>query len=171
MAVVQIKSKGVAYLLLIFLGWLGVHRFYLEKIGTGIIYLCTLGLFGIGLIYDLFTLGHQVDMYNIMYGNLGGGTQNQNVVVNVTAPTAVPQIVTDQTLAPQIASKAQIKISAEKEILALADKTPTLTLRQVMSGTNLDMEEAENAIKKLISNGIAKEEIDPSGKSIYKFEE
>lgn len=37
----------------IFLGWAGVHRFLDRKIGTGILYLCTLGLCGIGWIVDI----------------------------------------------------------------------------------------------------------------------
>jgi len=58
------KSKVVAYLLLIFLGAFGVHKFYLDKIGLGILYLFTAGLFGFGIIIDLFILGMQVDLYN-----------------------------------------------------------------------------------------------------------
>ena len=37
----------------IFLGWAGVHRFIDHKIGTGILYLCTFGLFGIGWFIDI----------------------------------------------------------------------------------------------------------------------
>jgi TM2 domain-containing membrane protein YozV len=166
MAVVPIKSKGVAYLLWFFFGVFGVHRFYLGKVGTGILYLLTAGLFGIGWLVDLFTLSGQVDTYNILHGSVGGGgTQNQNVVVNVTAPTSSPQAAST----PQEAPVAQVKISAEKTILALADKTPTLTLRQIISGTSLDMEEAEDAVKKLVAKGMAKEEVDASGKSTYVF--
>lgn len=58
------KQTWVAYLLLLFLGALGVHKFYLGRIGAGIFYLFTLGGFGIGLIFDLFTLGQQVKTYN-----------------------------------------------------------------------------------------------------------
>jgi len=47
------KSKIVALLLCIFLGMLGVHRFYVGKIGTGILYLLTGGLCGIGWIIDI----------------------------------------------------------------------------------------------------------------------
>ncbi len=55
---------SLAWILLTFLGVFGVHRFYLGKIGTGILYLLTLGLFGIGLIYDFWTLNSQISELN-----------------------------------------------------------------------------------------------------------
>lgn len=58
------KSKLVAYLLWFFLGFLSLHRFYLGKIGSGLIWLFTLQLFGIGWVVDLFILSGMVDNYN-----------------------------------------------------------------------------------------------------------
>ena len=55
---------NVAWLLLTFLGLLGAHRFYMGKWITGIIYLCTGGLFLIGILYDFWTLNEQVDDEN-----------------------------------------------------------------------------------------------------------
>jgi TM2 domain-containing membrane protein YozV len=54
----------VAWILLTFLGLLGVHRFYMGKWVTGIIYLCTAGLLGIGYLYDFWTLNDQVTIVN-----------------------------------------------------------------------------------------------------------
>lgn len=56
---------SVAWLLLTFLGVFGAHRFYLGKWGTGLLYLLTLGLLGIGLLYDLWTLNSQVSEANL----------------------------------------------------------------------------------------------------------
>ena len=50
------KSKIVALLLDFFLGGLGIHRFYVGKIGTGILYLLTGGLLGIGWLVDLIMI-------------------------------------------------------------------------------------------------------------------
>jgi TM2 domain-containing membrane protein YozV len=60
------KSKGTAYLLWLpsLIGVAGLQRFYIGKIGTGILWLLTLGVFGIGSLIDLFTLGGQVEQYN-----------------------------------------------------------------------------------------------------------
>jgi len=70
------KSKGLAYLLWFFLGIFSAHRFYLGKVGTGILYLLTGQLFGIGWIIDLFILGGMVDKYNLMHGFIGPYRRN-----------------------------------------------------------------------------------------------
>ena len=55
---------NLAWLLLVFLGFFGVHRLYMGKIVTGIVYLLSGGLFGIGFVYDALTLNQQVQELN-----------------------------------------------------------------------------------------------------------
>ena len=55
---------NIAWILLTFLGLFGVHRMYMEKWLTGILYLVTGGLFGIGYIYDYWTLNEQLSQLN-----------------------------------------------------------------------------------------------------------
>jgi TM2 domain-containing membrane protein YozV len=82
------KSRSTAYILWFFLGTFGAHKFYLNKTGIGILYLFTFGLFGIGWIIDLFTLGDQVDTYNAIFGRMFGA--NNNIIVNVPANHSAP---------------------------------------------------------------------------------
>lgn len=50
------KSKAIVLLLAFFLGGLGAHYFYVGKVGMGIVYLLTCGLFFIGWIVDIFRI-------------------------------------------------------------------------------------------------------------------
>lgn len=45
------------FFITLFLGWAGIHKFMDKKIGMGILYLFTFGLFGVGWIYDIFKSG------------------------------------------------------------------------------------------------------------------
>jgi TM2 domain-containing membrane protein YozV len=159
------KSKTTAYLLWFFLGIFGAHKFYLEKTGIGILYLLSGGLLGVGWVIDLFTLGMQVDSYNALHG--GSGQQNniaaasQNITVNV-APNN-PMLPLSEPV------QSVNKLSAEKQILALSENNAKVYLKQVISQTNLGMDEAENTLKKLVEKGISKEEIDDEGKTYFNF--
>lgn len=54
----------IAWVLLTFLGLFGVHRFYMGKIFSGVLYLLTGGLLGVGYVYDFLTLNEQIDELN-----------------------------------------------------------------------------------------------------------
>jgi TM2 domain-containing membrane protein YozV len=55
---------NLTWILLTFLGIFGIHRMYMGKWLTGILYLFTGGLLGIGIIYDFWTLNDQITIFN-----------------------------------------------------------------------------------------------------------
>lgn len=57
-------SYNISWILLTFLGVFGIHRMYMGKWITGLIYLLTGGLFFIGVLYDFWTLNTQVSERN-----------------------------------------------------------------------------------------------------------
>ncbi len=50
------KDKWIAFCLCLLLGFFGGHKFYEGKIGMGILYIFTFGLFGIGWLIDLIVI-------------------------------------------------------------------------------------------------------------------
>ena len=57
----------LTWILLTFLGWLGIHRMYMGKWFTGIIYMFSAGLFGLGILWDFLTLNEQLSEVNSDY--------------------------------------------------------------------------------------------------------
>ncbi len=55
---------NLAWVLLTFLGLFGIHRLYMGKWISGVIYLLTGGIFGLGYIYDFWTLNNQISLLN-----------------------------------------------------------------------------------------------------------
>ncbi|MBM4251461.1 MAG: TM2 domain-containing protein [Deltaproteobacteria bacterium] len=57
-------NYSLAWILLTYVGFLGIHRFYMGKIWTGLLYLLTGGLGLVGVVYDFWTLNGQVSEAN-----------------------------------------------------------------------------------------------------------
>ena len=56
---------NLTWILLTFLGIFGAHRLYMGKWVTAIIYFFTVGLFGVGILYDYWTLNEQISVKNM----------------------------------------------------------------------------------------------------------
>lgn len=54
--VISPSNRWIAFALCFFLGVIGIHRFYVGKVGTGILYILTAGLCGIGVLVDLIMI-------------------------------------------------------------------------------------------------------------------
>ena len=70
-------TRGTAYLLWLScaFGFAGIHRFYLGKYGTGLLWFLTFGLFGAGQLYDLFKIPELVGEENAKNAALTGRRQ------------------------------------------------------------------------------------------------
>jgi hypothetical protein len=85
--------------------------------------------------------------------------------VSAPAPAATPV----PEAAPAAPPAPEVKLSPEKVILQLAEKANPLSLRQIISQTSLELDEADAAVKNLVAKGVATEQVGPDGKSIYDF--
>jgi TM2 domain-containing membrane protein YozV len=59
-----VVSYDLSWILLTFGGIFGVHRLYMGKVVTFLVYLVTGGLFGLGVLYDYWTLNEQISLVN-----------------------------------------------------------------------------------------------------------
>ena len=58
------KDYNLTWILLTFLGWLGIHRLYMGKWLTGLLYMVTAGVLGLGILWDFLTLNEQLSDVN-----------------------------------------------------------------------------------------------------------
>jgi TM2 domain-containing membrane protein YozV/predicted transcriptional regulator len=147
-------STGIAYLLWLISGCgaLGFHRFYLGKIPTGILWMCTGGLGMIGSVYDFFTLPGQVREANIRNAiRSGAAFDAQGRLRNVSYGEARSE-----------------KESIERIILKSAKENKgILTASEVALAANISIEEAKNYLDALVSKGIAELRVRKSGGLVY----
>ena len=72
-------------------------------------------------------------------------------------------------VAPAAAATSQVTVSAEKQVLSLAHTNQILSTKQIVAQTTLELDEAEEVLKKLVSKGLAKELVEPNGSIKYDF--
>ena len=154
-------STGIAYLLWLLSGCgaLGFHRFYLGKIPTGLLWMCSGGLFGIGSIYDLVTLPGQVREANL-----------RNALYNRERrqfrPVGQPDWRYAQDAQARVVGHA--KESIERVILKIAkENNGILTVSEVALGAEIPIEEAKTYLETLVTKGFAELRVRKSGSLVY----
>ena len=154
-------SLPVAYLLWLFSGFgvMGFHRFYLGKIPTGVLYFFTGGLGFVGAVVDFFRMPRLVEEANmrkayrdaLMYGAAGSFPRPPQ------GPEMMPQ---------------KPKESLEIVILRTAKKLRGIvTPGDVALEGNIPLDEAREALEKLVSKGYAQMQVTDSGLIQYRFAE
>jgi TM2 domain-containing membrane protein YozV len=153
-------SKGLAYLLWALSGFgaLGLHRFYIGKPLSGLLWMFTGGLAGIGSLYDLFTLGTQVDAANFRRAALGmaAGGQRGGGWRYVNDGEARPH--TEENL--------------DTVILKIARRNGgTVSPSEVVIEANIPLEEARQRLERMAVRGQAEMRIRKSGVIVFVFPE
>lgn len=152
-------SVPLAYLLWLISGFgvLGLHRFYLGKIGSGLIWLFTGGLFMFGSIYDFFTLPAQVHEANIRE------QYRQSLGHQSFYPPHM------RTVSSQGPVK---KESLERIILRTAKQNNGRTTpSEVALQADIPLETAKKNLDKLAEDGYAELRVTKSGVVVYVFPE
>ncbi len=81
------KNKTTTLILCVALGYLGIHRFYVGKNKSGILYLCTMGLCGIGWIVDIVLIC--TDRFTDWNGRSLAGASSSSSTDISTSPSPV----------------------------------------------------------------------------------
>jgi TM2 domain-containing membrane protein YozV/predicted transcriptional regulator len=157
-------SVGIAYFLWLVSGFgaLGFHRFYLGKIPSGILWMCTGGLGMIGSVFDFFTLPAQVQEANIRSALFSGA--------HLRRPLSGSQ--PWRNVKDGEARIVREKRSVEHIILRLAKQNKgIITASELALESGLSMEEAKKALDTLVSKGFAELRVRKTGTLVYAFPE
>lgn len=152
-------SLGLAYVLWLLsgMGALGLHRFYLGKVGTGILFILTGGLGGIGSIFDLITLPAQVKQKN-MELRLQKRRQKLLDVSGTDRPAAV--LPGGKMTNPEI------------KVLETARKYKGfITASDLVVEAGFTVVDAERCLERLSSQGFAEVRVNDNGSVVYHFQD
>lgn len=156
-------SRGTAYLLwaLCFFGVSGIHRFYLGRIGTGVLWLCTWGLFGIGNVIDLFTIPSMVDAEGER--RLPGPVPNR-IAPAATAPAAAAGPAAIGAAPTGAADPIETVI-----LRAARSHGGVVTPTQVAVGGEYGLDESKACLDDLVTRGHAELRVRTTGGMVYVF--
>ncbi|MEC4806430.1 MAG: TM2 domain-containing protein [Jaaginema sp. PMC 1079.18] len=143
-----------------FMGLGGLHRLYNGKIGSGLLWLFTLGLFGVGQFVDLFLIPNMSEEYEMKL-RLKMGVNPAGLPLNTSAyaPT--------QVVPAPPSEKLMLRI-----LKAANERGGQISLTQAVMDTGADFEEVEEILKDMVKKGHA--HVDnhlTKGTIIYEFPE
>jgi TM2 domain-containing membrane protein YozV len=153
---VDLYKESTAYLFWAasLLGFAGLHRIYLGRVGTGILWFFTWGLFGLGTLIDLFHIPAMVREANLQ--------DSYHRLLSKDPDFSIPGGRDDR--GP--------KETLEKNIRRTAKKNGGVaTPGEVALEGDIPIEEAKNALEKLVSGGYAELRVRKSGTIVYVFPE
>ncbi|PSB27446.1 hypothetical protein C7B69_10850 [filamentous cyanobacterium Phorm 46] len=156
------SNLGVSYLLwaACFFGPFGLHRLYNGKIATGLLWLCTFGLFGFGQLFDLLLLTNMVDEHNASFRGKLGVSPEGMALYPVSGAIA-------STYPKQTPEQLGLKL-----LKAAYTKNGRLSVTQGVMATGATFAEVEEAFTAMLKTGYLSIENDSvTGVVIYHFHE
>ena len=153
-------NMGIAYILwgLGLFGFCGIHRLYLGRIGTGILYFFTFGLFGLGQVIDLFLIPDMVREKNYHLqekaktNNLMLWSDMSEEIIRSKASSVLKQMQANTSSYPAKPNKSDPML---KLLKAAADNNNVLSLGQAVMILELPVEEVEKLLQKALKQGLA----------------
>lgn len=142
-----------------FFGVAGLHRLYNRKIVTGVIWLCTGGLLGVGQLIDVFFVAgmaeeRQLKLLKAKFGD--------NVYDLLEQPAAVTQTLQQPTRQEKLV----------KLLKAAQAYSGQISVTQAVMDTGISFEEAESLFKEMVHAGYVSVDNHPkTGVVIYQFDE
>jgi TM2 domain-containing membrane protein YozV len=150
------KDKTIAYLLWCgcFVGVCGLHRIYNGKYGTGFLWLFTLGLCGLGQLFDLFVIPGMVEDANnrILVASMGQAAL-------AAGATGVPA-----KRLPRTTEEFQVAL-----VHAAAQYGGRLTVAEAVAATGRGFKEVDKQLKQMAVSGYVDVDSDDAGQLYYRF--
>jgi TM2 domain-containing membrane protein YozV len=152
-----VKDKSIAYMLwaACFVGVCGLQRLYNGKIGTGLLYLFTFGLFGIGQVVDLFLIPGMVEDAN---NRLLVGQAAQGLLA--AGGAGLPMLKRQ----PRTTEEMQVAL-----VQAAEKNGGRLTIAEAVAETGRGFQEVKKQLDGMAINGFVELDSDEDGNTYYRF--
>jgi TM2 domain-containing membrane protein YozV len=163
----RFNSKTISYILWALwptMGLAGMHRFYNKRYASGILWLFTFGLFGVGQIIDLFIISDMVDEHNAkVRARLGMSSYGVPLPNTVTAEA----VVSNHPPKPPTVDQRMIEFTK-----AAQRRNGHLSVTQAVLDTGCTFDEAEKVLKRMLKAGYVDVKNEPNtGVVVYEFTE